>query len=284
MSSHNGSSIIIEAREKIQSELETLMGILEDVQAIIPEGAYLRGMNALGALHRHKQTALSAIRPGAILRCWKTLDEIEQEDEEIYDEIMDVADEIVVEVCGQDSSIYSDERYNLVDRGQEGETFQALMNYKPREGNAGYETSPMVLHHAIQVIMERIFTDTYHELEIVRPVTCECGWRGAQGNWDRHIRNMRHQRWVNAENEKRESENAARNAAICQNELTRLAHEELFVKSRRENGIIYLKQEDIQGSRISKNALEEFISAWTQLSGERVVFVSSETGELSWFA
>jgi hypothetical protein len=55
----------------------------------IPEGAYLRGMNALGSLHRHKQTALTAIRPGAILRCWKTLEEIEEEDEDIYDEIME---------------------------------------------------------------------------------------------------------------------------------------------------------------------------------------------------
>ena len=283
MSSESG--IIAETRQKIQNELETLMGVLEDVQGVIPEGAYLRGMNALGALHRHKQTALTAIRPGAILRCWKTLDEIEEEDEDLYDEIMDVADAIVGEICGEDSSIYTDDAYNLVHRGQEMETFQSLMNYRPREGNAGYETSPMVLHHAIQLIMERLFTDTYHELEIVRPVSCECGWRGAQGNWDRHIRNIRHQRWVNAENNVREAENTARNARFqlelaCAREVVT----QLFVNSRRENGIIYLKEEDIQDSRAFKQALEEFISARTQVSGERVVFVSSKTGELSWFA
>jgi hypothetical protein len=281
MSSGNG--IIAETREKIQTDLDTLLAVLEDVQGVIPEGAYLRGMNALGSLHRHKQTALTAIRPGAILCCWNTLEEIEEEDEDIYDEIMEVADDIVVELCGQDSSIYSDERYNLVHRGNEQETFQALMDYKPREGNAGYETSPMVLHHAIQVIMERLFNDTYHELEIVRPVSCQCGWRGAQGNWDRHIRNMRHQRWVDAESEKRQSENAAREA-IFQSELARARElvSELFTKSRRENGMIYFKQEDVKDSRAFKQAIEDFISAWTQISGERVIFVSGQ-GELSWF-
>ena len=30
----------------------------------------------------------------------------------------------------------------------------------------------------------------------LRPVSCKCGWRGTQGNWDRHIDNARHQRWV----------------------------------------------------------------------------------------
>lgn len=285
MSSGNG--IIAETREKIQTELETLMAVLEDVQDVIPEGAYLRGMNALGALHRHKQTALTAIRPEAILRCWKTIEQIEEEDEDLYDEIMELADDIVIEVCGQDSSIYSDERYNLVHRGREQETFQALMDYKPNEGNAGYERSPMVLHHAIQVIMERLFNDTYHELEIVRPVSCQCGWRGPHGNWDRHIRNMRHQRWVNAENDKREVENVSRDAMfLFQNELEKAREvvSQLFVKSRRENGILYLKQDDIQNSRAFKQAVEDFISAWMQLSGERVVFVSSQSDELSWFS
>lgn len=278
------NGVIAQARENIQKELDVLMGVLEDIQTVIPEGAYLRGMNALGALHRHKQTALTAVRPGAILRCWKTLDEIEEDDEEIYDEIMEVADNIVVEICGENSSIYSDERYNLVHRGNELSTFNAIMNYKPELGNAGYETSPMVLHHALQVIMERLFNDTYHELEVVRPVSCECGWRGPQGNWDKHIQNMRHQRWVVAQNEKRDAENAARNA-VFQIEMIRARElvSELFTKSRRENGMIYVKQEDTQDSRAFRTAMEDFIAAWTQLSGDRVVFVSGE-GELSWFS
>jgi len=288
MSFGSGSGIIAETREKIQTELDTLMAVLEDVQHVIPEGAYLRGMNALGALHRHKQTALTAVRPGAILRCWKTLEEIEEEDEDLYEEIMVLADEIVIEVCGQDSSIYSDERYNLVHRGQEQDTFQALMDYKPNEGTAGYESSPMVLHHAIQVIMERLFNDTYHELEIVRPVSCQCGWRGAQGNWDRHIRNMRHQRWVDAENDKRQSQIDAQSMEFqCELIRAREAVSQIFVKARRENGIIYLNHEDIQNTRAFKQAVEDIISAWTQLSGERVVFVSAEggdTGQLSWFS
>jgi hypothetical protein len=280
MSSTGSHTVITETREKIQTELDALMGILEDVQGIIPEGAYLRGMNALGALHRHKNTALTAIRPGAILRCWKTMEQIEEEDEELYDEIVDVADNIVVEVCGEDTSIYSDERYNLVHRGQEQETFQALLNYKPQEGNAGYETSPMVLHHAIQLIMERIFNDTYHELEIVRPVSCECGWRGAHGNWDRHIRNMRHQRWVTAECLKRfHSVSSVFVNPEFSNELV-----QLFVKSRRENGFIYIKQEDIRDSREFKQALEEIISECRDSLGEHVVFVSSTEHTTSWFA
>ena len=61
----------------------------------------------------------------------------------------------------------------------------------------------MILHHAIQVIMDRLFEDTIYELDIVRPVSCQCGWRGAQGNWDRHISNARHQRWVTTVQENR---------------------------------------------------------------------------------
>ena len=179
-------SVIEQANEAIQKELETIMDVIETVQDRIPEGSYLRAMNALGSLHKHKRTTLTQRRPGDMLRCWMTLDEIIEQDEDLYDEIMDVADNIVVELCGQDSSIYVDANHNLVERGEEKEIFDMLVNYKPEEGNAGYETSPMVLHHAIQVIMARLFDDTHHELEIVRPVSCQCGWRGAQGNWDPH--------------------------------------------------------------------------------------------------
>ena len=195
----NRSPVIEDADQAIQKELDTMMDILEENQAKIPEGEYLRGMNALGALHRHKRNALRERRPGEILRCWMTLDEIEDTDESLYDEIMGVADDIVVELCGPESSIFTSDEYNLVPRGDERELFQQLMNYTPREGNAGYETSPMVLHHAIQVIMARLFDDTHFELEIVRPVSCPCGWRGPKGNWDRHMTNARHQRWHHAE-------------------------------------------------------------------------------------
>jgi hypothetical protein len=263
--SSNQSGIIAETREKIQNELDTLMSVLEDIQGSIPEGAYLRGMNALGALHRHKQTALTAIRPGAILQCWNTIEEIKEDDEELYCEIMDVADEIVGELCGEDSSIYSDDIYNLVHRGVEDDVFQALVNYKPEEGNAGYETSPMVLHHAIQMIMTRIFNDTYHELEIVRPVSCSCGWRGAQGNWDKHCNNRRHQRWANLQREKNFQ------AAL---ELARAR-----IVSRRENGIVFI--DEIRETPAVKIAREEVI-ATAELRGERVVYINPN-GEMSWF-
>ncbi len=168
--------------ESIQKELDTIMDILEEMKDNIPEGQYLRGMNALGALHKQKLTCLARPHLDDTFSYWETLDEILEEDEDLYDEIMEVADEIVIELCGHEATIYGDSSHNLVHRGQENEIFKMLVRYKPQEGNAGYETSPMILHHAIQVIMDRIFNDTYHELEIVRPVSCQCGWRGPQGN------------------------------------------------------------------------------------------------------
>jgi hypothetical protein len=193
-----GIGLIRTADEAIQNELNIVMNILEDNMDKMPEGDYLRGMNALGALHKHKRDTLRERRPGEILRCWMTLEEIEATDEDLHDEIMAVADDIVVELCGEDTTIYMSSEFNMLHRGQERDIFQKLLKYKPEEGNIGYETSPMVLHHALQMIMARVFEDTHYELEIVRPVTCQCGWRGAQGNWDRHISNMRHQRWVDA--------------------------------------------------------------------------------------
>ena len=210
------TTIIGQADLAIQKELDIMMSIMEDNMDKLPEGEYLRGMNALVSLHRHKRTTLSERRPGAMLRCWMTLDEIEEDDEDLYDEIMEVADDIVTELCGEDSSIYTDDEYNLVHRGDERETFQMLLDYKPEEGNAGYETSPMVLHHAIQVIMSRLFADTIHELDIVRPVSCRCGWRGPQGNWDKHTSNMRHQRWVNTERERQSAEEDRMVVAHCE--------------------------------------------------------------------
>lgn len=260
-----GGGIVSQAAENLQKELNILMDMLEEIQDKIPEGEYLRGMNALCALHKQKQTTFGRLRPGAILSCWKTLDEIAEEDEDLYDEIMDVADDIVIELCGEDSSIYTSERYNLVHRGDEKEVFDMLVNYKPEEGNAGYETSPMVLHHALQVIMSRLFDDTHHELEIVRPVSCQCGWRGAQGNWDRHITNVRHQRWVNAERERKVQK--------------RLAEARENVVARREQGIVYLKE--LHNTPESRIATIEAINA-AESAGDRVIIICAD-GTMSWF-
>jgi hypothetical protein len=261
-----GGSIKETTDEMIQKELDIMMEIFEENQHRMPEGAYLRGMNALGSLHKHKRTTLSQRRPGDLLRCWMTLEEIEETNEDLYDEIMDVADDIVVELCGEEASIYMhDGDVRLVDRGEEQDVFQLLVNYKPEPGNAGYETSPMVLHHAIQVIMVRLFDDTYHELEVVRPVSCQCGWRGAQGNWDRHISNARHQRWVIMERQLQfqRALNAARQQIVA----------------RREEGIVYI--DEMHETPAVKIAREEVI-AEAEAAGHRVVSVGA-TGMLSWF-
>ena len=259
-------TILETACEAIQDELDVVMDVLEDIHDKIPEGAYLRGMNALGALHRHKRTTLSQRRPGELLRGWMTMEEIEETDEDLYDEIMDLADDIVIELCGDDCSIYTDTETNLVHRGDEREIFQLLINYKPEEGNAGYESSPMMLHHAIQVIMARLFEDTIHELDIVRPVSCECGWRGVQGNWDRHVTNMRHVRWVNAERELRST--------------VRLMRAREIVIARREPGIVYINE--LHSTPESRIAIEEAVHA-AEIAGDRVIFMCAD-GRMSWFA
>jgi hypothetical protein len=261
--------------QKIQQELDTIMAVLEDIQKEIPEGAYLRGMNALGALHRHKCTHLiqrqqqqqQRRRGSDMLNCWATLEEIEESDEDLYDEIMSVADDIVIEICGNDSSIFMDASYNLVHRGEEREIFQLLASYKPEEGNAGYETSPMVLHHAIQVIMSRLFEDTIHELDIVRPVSCQCGWRGTQGNWDRHLTNSRHLRWVVAER-----------ALKMERRLTKARE---LVVARREPGLVYLNE--LNSTAESRIAIAEAVHA-AEMNGDRVIFVRADGENMSWFA
>ena len=250
----------------IQKELDIVMNILEDNADKMSEGEYLRGMNALGALHKHKRDVLRERRPGEMLRCWLTLEDIETNNEDLYDEIMDVADDIVVELCGEDSSIYMEEEYNMVHRGEERDVFQMLLNYKPEAGNAGYETSPMVLHHAIQVIMARLFDDTQHELETVRPVRCQCGWRGTHGNWDKHISNMRHQRWANQEIEHRS--------------IMDLANARQRVVARRDPGIVYI--DELHSTPETQLATREAIAA-AEAAGDRVVFTSA-SGVQSWFA
>jgi len=72
------TTVVEQANEAIQKELDVMMEMLEEIQDKIPEGAYLRGMNALGALHKHKRTTLGQRRPGDMLRVWLTLEEIEE--------------------------------------------------------------------------------------------------------------------------------------------------------------------------------------------------------------
>jgi hypothetical protein len=186
----------------IQSQLNIIMEILEDNKEQLSDNTYLIGMNALCSLHKYK---LNSKKFSAMdtTNQWMTYDDICEENE-LYDEVMELADEIVTELWGDQSSIYSDDTANnLVNRGEEQIIFNLLVNYRPVQGNAGFNTHPMVLHHAIQVIMMRLFKDTTHELEIVRPVSCKCGWRGTRGNLDRHKDNARHQKWVNQEKERK---------------------------------------------------------------------------------
>jgi hypothetical protein len=204
MQNENGNAL---CNNPIQNQLNIIMEIFEENKDKLSDGIYLRGMNALGSLHKYKQNSLKNFSITDTTNQWMTYDDICQEDG-IYDEVMELADDIVTELCGDQSSIYSDDSaYNLVHRGEENIIFDLLINYRPVQGNAGYNSHPMVLHHAIRVIMMRLFKDTTHELEIVRPVSCKCGWRGTQGNWDRHIDNARHQRWVKNNDERQISQN-----------------------------------------------------------------------------
>jgi hypothetical protein len=199
----------------IQNQLDVVMAIIDENQDKMTDGEYLRAMNALGSLHKHKRTAFGARHAaGAALQGWMSFDDI-CDDDEIYEEVMELADNIVIELCGEGSSIYLDDDHNMVSRGEEDVVFDLVLNYKPEEGDAGYEASPGILHHALQMITSRIFKDTLHELDIVRPVSCPCGWRGAQGNWDRHIRNVRHQRWVAIREEHRIAAVRAASASVA---------------------------------------------------------------------
>jgi len=197
-----------EVEQLIQKELDVMMGILDDNMDKLPEGEYLRGMNAIASLYKHKRDTLSRPSPGgggggvSMMAPWMTLKEIEETDEDLYDEITEVAEEILLELCGPDTSIHDDE-YALVHCGEELETFRLLLNYKPQEGNVGYETSPLVLHHALHIIMNRLFNDAINEVEFLRPVRCQCGWRGPLGKLDKHKSNSRHLRWVVAERERK---------------------------------------------------------------------------------
>ena len=206
---------VVRVDTDIQNQLDIVMAIIDENQDKITDGEYLRAMNALGSLHKHKRTAFGARRGGGGgVEGWLTLDDIADNDE-LYDEVMELADDIVVEICGEGSSIYDADDHNMVSRGEEDEIFDLIVNYKPQEGNAGYDASPIMLHCALRMITLRIFKDTYNELELVRPVSCQCGWRGSQGNWDRHVRNARHQRWVAAREENRRAAVRAASASLA---------------------------------------------------------------------
>ena len=181
--------------DETQKQLDTLMGVMEDNQATMPEGDYLRGMNALGGLHKITQTKSFQAGTGS----WFSHEQVHEYDE-LYETVMDLADDILNELntTSDVTGLMDDDR--IVPRGEELELFTKIMNYTPIEGTVGFGVAQHVLHHALQFITFRIFTDTYDELEIVRPVSCKCGWRGAQGNWDKHFRNVRHQRWAAVNN------------------------------------------------------------------------------------
>ena len=210
---HAVAAPVVGVDTDIQNQLDAIMAIIDENQDKITDGEYLRAMNALGSLHKHKRTAFGARRGGGV-EGWLTLDNI-VDDDELYDEVMELADDIVVELCGEGSSIYDADDHNMVSRGEEDDVFDLLLNYKPQEGNAGYDASPIMLHCALRMITLRMFKDTYNELETVRPVSCQCGWRGAQGNWDRHVRNARHQRWVAAREENRRAAVRAASASLA---------------------------------------------------------------------
>ena len=211
---------VVIANTDIQHQLDVIMAIIDENQDKITDGEYLRAMNALGSLHKHKhkRTGFDAHRAGGGggggIQGWLTLDDI-CDDDELYDEVMELADDIVIELCGEESSIYDADDHNMVSRGEEDDVFDLVVNYKPQEGNAGYDASPIMLHCALRMITLRLFKDTHNELETVRPVSCQCGWRGAQGNWDRHIRNARHQRWVAAREENRRAAVRAASASLA---------------------------------------------------------------------
>lgn len=182
-------NVAIPIQAQSQAQMDILMGVLEDNQDKIPEGDYLRGMNALGSLHKTK--CRSEFMDG---KEYMTHDDV-CDDDQMFDRVMGVAEGIVSELCGG-SLVDDDDDEHLVDPGEETTLFVMLINYRPIEGNAGFGVEPTILHHALQFIYSRLISEMSCELNTVRPAVCSCGWRGTQGNWDRHTRNRRHQKWA----------------------------------------------------------------------------------------
>lgn len=168
-----------------QSQLDILMGILEDNQSNMPEGDYLRGMNALCSLHKNKGTCLQNTR---FMRHEEVCD-----DEELFDKVIELSDDIVYEISG--GSMFDDVR--VVDSGEETAFLNQVINYRPTENDETLITAnPHLMYHAQRFIYCRLFNDMNDELENLRPAVCRCGWRGTRGNWDRHTNNRRHKIWV----------------------------------------------------------------------------------------
>ena len=284
------------ANTDIQHHLDAIMAIIDENQDKITDGEYLRAMNALGSLHKHKRTAFGAHRAGGGggggggVEEWLTLDDI-VDDDELYDEVMDLADDIVVELCGEGSSIYDADDHNMVSRGEEDDVFDLVLNYKPQEGNAGYHATPNMLHCALRMITLRMFKDTYNELETVRPVSCQCGWRGAQGNWDRHVRNARHQRWVAAREENRKTAILAAaeqkrgvwmevtsvidtvvNMVVSEAEPAIAAAAAAPALATADSGVVYIDEE--HWTPDSQRRREELIAA-AVAAGKRIVYITA---------
>ena len=273
----------------VQSHLDAIMAIIDENQDKITDGEYLRAMNALGSLHKHKRTAFGAQRGGGGgggVEGWLTLDDI-VDDDDLYDEVMELADDIVVEICGEGSSIYDADDHNMVSRGEEDDVFDLVLNYKPQQGHAGYDASPNMLHCALRMITLRIFKDTYNELETVRPVSCQCGWRGAQGNWDRHVRNARHQRWVAAREENRRAAAAAEALALENDEdyqvsrmyrafmdATDTTVATVAASGTDSDDVVYIDEE--HWTPESQRRREELIAA-AVAAGKRIVYIHHTT-------
>jgi predicted transcriptional regulator len=77
---------------------------------------------------------------------------------------------------------------------------------------------------------------------------------------------VRHQRWVNAENERKSQK--------------RLAEAREIIVARRESGIVFLNE--LHSTPESKIATVEAIHA-AESAGDRVVFMCAD-GTMSWFA
>jgi len=175
---------------KMQHNMDVLMDVLESNKELMPEGDYLRGMNALGTIHRVKNKI--AANDYSQYRTQEDL----FEDDYSRDMIYNLANEILGELRGIQLS--NDER--IVEPDEEYGLIIQLMEYRPDEGRPGYGVSPIIMHHTIQFIYERIMSDMIDELKHIRPVICGCGWRGVQANWTRHTKNQRHIRWITSIN------------------------------------------------------------------------------------
>lgn len=174
----------IHIKQSQQNNLDILMGILEDNQANIPEGDYLRGMNALCSLHKKKETSELNSR-------FMTHEEV-CDDEEVFDQVIELAEDIVNEISG--GSILHDD--SLVDSGDETAFLNEVINYHPSDGDAGFGTNSHLMYHAQRFIYCRLYNDMIDELDRLRPAVCECGWRGTKGNLQRHTKNRRHKTWL----------------------------------------------------------------------------------------